>query len=172
MATEFYSVWLIKERLTIPDPEETTTRYHTYLFVQKPSDASPLNGENAIAGWIHEVAGDIVTSTGMRYVHKPVLQSPEFSDVFHAKRYLGRVNAGAYPENVDSVCRSIKPPGCQKKFNTTTMKYEAVVFGEGDANGGWRFYRPGEKRKAYFKCTEWVEQKVIPKLVEDGILTE
>ncbi|EAS29149.3 uncharacterized protein CIMG_07895 [Coccidioides immitis RS] len=175
---EFYTVWKIQERLTIPDPEETKTRYHTYLFIQKNDTSN--NGSNDtptppgdVSGWTHEVTGDIATSTGMIYIHKSVTASPEYSGAFYAKHLLGRVRADAYPGNVDGVCRSIKPPGCQKKFNMVTMRYEGVV-SDDDGEGGrkWRFYEPGEERKGYFKCTEWVERNVVPKLQRDGILVD
>lgn len=180
-----YGAWKIKEHLTIPDPEETRTRYHTYLFIQKDTTnnspasqddapAPPMSNDDNFAGWTHEVIGDISTSTGMTYLHKPVACSPEHSEVFYAKQFLGRVRADGYPGNVDGVCRSIRPPGCQKKFNTGTMRYEGVVFEDGDADDGvrraWRFYEPGEERKGYFKCTEWLEERVVPRLVADGVI--
>ncbi|EEP77363.1 predicted protein [Uncinocarpus reesii 1704] len=174
---QFYTVWKIKDHLTMPDPEEKKTRYHTYLFVQKEEDLTDNNNDpQHVVGWTHEVTGDISTSTGMVYVHKPVHRSPAYGEAFYAKELLGRVPADEYPENVDGVCQSIKPPWCQKKFNAQTMRYEGVVFeeGEGEVRGGmkWRFYAPGEERKPYFKCTEWVEEKVVPKLVADRIIVD
>lgn len=182
---EYFTAWKIKEHLTMPDPEETRTRYHTYLFIRKDTSTSspladkenttapPMSDDDNIAGWTHEVTGDISTATGMNYLHKPVACSPEHSDVFYAKQFLGYVRANGYPGNVDVVCQSIPPPGCQKKFNTETMRYEGVVFEDVDGDEGrrtWRFYEPGEERKAYFKCTEWLEERVLPKLVADGVI--
>lgn len=180
---EYYNAWRIREHLTMPDPEETKTRYHTYLFIEHndatnnppaSDDAVTSPTSSNIMGWTHEVTGDISTSTGMIYLHKPVPRSPENSEVFYSKEFLGRVPADGYPKNVDEVCRSIQPPGCQKKFNPETMRYEGVVFEGSNAGGGegrsWRFYKPGEERKGYFKCTEWLVERVLPKLVAEGMI--
>ena len=178
----YYNVWKVKDRLLIPDPEETTTRYHTSIFVQTrpeantrcthdtPTDTtqseSPHINPVEIHGWIHEVTGDISCSTGMTYIRRPAAHAPESSETFHAKYFLGYVLAAEYPGNVERVCRAVAPPHCQKRFNLETMRYEG--FKEDGS-----FYGTGEKRElGYFKCTEWTEERVVPMLVAEGVLVE
>lgn len=179
---KFYKVWLVKDRLLMPDPEETTARYHTSIFIETRPTTNKTDGHDTTAdghqdktrthdmdeihGWIHEVTGDISTSTGMTYIRRPALHAPESSETFHAKEFLGFVLASEYPDNVERVCQAVSPPHCQKKFNTVTMRYEGFK-----PDGS--FYGVGEragKGPEYFKCTEWTEQKVIPMLYREGHL--
>lgn len=176
-----YKVWIVKDRLLMPDPEETTTRYHTSIFIETRPSTTTKNAHNdptrdtqskdqstdETHGWIHEVTGDISSSAGMTYIRRPAEHTLESSETFHAKHFLGYVLASEYPENVERVCRAVRPPHCQKLFNLETMRNEG--FKEDGS-----FYAPGERReRGYFKCTVWTEERVIPMLVvAEGVLLE
>lgn len=132
------------------DPDLPSPRYHNLLFVQ-------TNAEGPGSGTKHQVTGDIVT--GMYYESVPCAD-PETTESVHAKTLLGYTQASTYPEQWESVLRSIPPPPKQKAFNITTMKMEPVKLWD-----PLTFYAAGESRRSLEKCTEWTEQKAIPALV-------
>lgn len=148
-----YEVYKAKYNLAFQDPEETSTRYHTVIFVATDT--------NSGGGYIHEVAGDIVT--GMTYQTRRD-SAPETSETFHAKECLGLIARDRYPGEVDRVCMALPPPQAQKRFNPGTARYEAFKPEDGSS------YAPGECRPRYFKCTEWVEMRAVPALFQTGVL--
>ncbi len=84
---------------------------------------------------------------------------------FHSKTHLGRVHVDDFPERFDEVLRVCPPPPVQRKFDTRTMRYEQVK-----AHGEW--YKEGEERPRYRKCTEWTMEQAIPALKASGLLRE
>jgi hypothetical protein len=146
-----YAVFKVKEHLLLQDPDETSTRYHTVIFVETDQDGS---------GWIHQVAGDI--TTGMQYERKRS-GKPEASESHYTKQFLGHISVSDYPAAMDTICQSIPPPHKQKAYNAKTNRTEACK-----ADG--TFYGLGETRPPFFKCTEWTEQKVIPALLAQGVM--
>ncbi|PGH27062.1 hypothetical protein AJ80_01248 [Polytolypa hystricis UAMH7299] len=166
----------------MPDPEETVTRYHTAIFVetgpnndgfddgdiaaQESGDKNAIINTISSGGHIHEVTGDIATSTGMYYYTRPQSTNPAVQPTFHTATFLGLIRMKDYPQIIDAVCRAQPAPPCQKKFNTRTMRYEA--FKSEEEGGG--FYAEGEvRKKGYFKCTEWTEERIIPALEREGV---
>ncbi|KAM5454298.1 hypothetical protein MaudCBS49596_002315 [Microsporum audouinii] len=148
-----YEVYKVKHMLAMQDPEETETRYHTILFI-----VTDDNGD----GYTHHVTGDI--TAGMTYQCRRD-ERPEALETFHKKEFLGLVSKSKHPAEVDRVCLSIPAPHSQKRFNPQTMRYEQFK-----PDGS--FYAPGEPRPRYFKCTEWIENKVIPALFQAGVLEQ
>jgi hypothetical protein len=153
-----YEVYKVKYNLTLQDPEETSTRHHTVIFIATDTNSS--------GGYIHEVVGDLVS--GMTYRTQRGSQ-PETSPTFHAKEFLGLVARDRYPGEVDRVCMALPPPQARKRFNPETARYEAFNPDDGGGGGG-SFYAPGECRPKYFKCTEWVEMRAVPALFQAGVL--
>jgi hypothetical protein len=150
-APRSFKVFKVKDKLDMPDPEETETRYHTVIFVRTSLDGS---------GWVHHVTGDI--TNGMKYERKPG-NAPESSEVFHRKDVLGNVQASDYPDAMDRILLLQPPPHPRKAFNIRTYKTEAC-------KPDGTFYGQHEQRPKFFKCTEWVEEKAIPALLQGGII--
>ncbi|PQE04371.1 O-methyltransferase family 2 protein [Rutstroemia sp. NJR-2017a BBW] len=98
----------------------------------------------------------------MYYESKPV-SSPNRSEIFHSKEYLGTVESSAYPHEVDRVLKSQAPPPMQKAFNIQRIKTEQMK-----ADGS--FYEEREERPRVRKCTEWTLEQAIPALYADGVL--
>jgi len=88
---------------------------------------------------------------------------PEQSESFHAKTYLGRVQAADYPAAMDALLKTLPPPPLQKRFNIATMATE-------QCKPDGSFYNLEEARPPLFKCTEWTEQRAIPILIQRGII--
>jgi hypothetical protein len=171
-STSIYPVYKICHKIAIPDPDMRQPRFHTVLFVlissspsldpnipgPTPSASVPFSPSGS--GFIHHVTGDLVT--GMRYETRPET-NPQELETFHDAELLGTVDADTYPGNVDAVCRACEPPGRQKGFNVWTGRTEPL-------KEGGVFYEPGEEKKRLVKCTEWVEEGVIPALTRAGVL--
>ena len=147
-----FKVSKVKDMLAMQDPEETETRYHTVIFVETDSSDG--------SGWIHHVTGDI--TNGMKYERKPG-NAPETSEAFHRKEVLGIVYASDYPDAMETVLHVQTPPHSQKAFNLRTYRTEAF-------KPDGTFYGGHEQRPRLFKCTEWVEEKATPALLQGGII--
>ncbi|KAI9841646.1 MAG: hypothetical protein M1837_000493 [Sclerophora amabilis] len=154
-APQYYSAFKVKYRLGMQDPEETEARHHTVLFIETDLDG---------AGWIHDVSGDLTSSSGMQYLRTEGCR-PEICETFYNKKLLGRVHARDYPAAVERVCHAHPPPHRQKAFNAKTMRTEAC-------RPDGTFYSTDEPRPRFFKCTEWIEDKVIPDLYRVGIIQQ
>jgi hypothetical protein len=153
LQSEYYNVFKVKNHLALQDPEEAETRYHTVIFVETKADGS---------GYFHHVTGDI--TSGMTYQRREE-NRPEDSQTFFKKEFIGLTPRVSYPAGIDRVCKSQPPPHRQKKFNTSTMKYQACK-----PDGS--FYGPHEARPRYFKCTEWTELKAIPALYQANLILQ
>jgi len=146
-----YNVYKVRYRLMMQDPDSTTTRFHTVIFVETKADGS---------GWMHHVEGEIVK--GMKYNPKSAKQ-PNSSETYHSKDFIGKILKSDYPDAVNRVCEAQPPPGPQKAYNPKTNRTEQV-------KPDGTFYAPGEARPPLIKCTEWTENQAIPALKAAGIL--
>lgn len=153
MSAQAYTVWRVQYKLGLQDPEFTETRYHNVIFVVTNQDGS---------GYIHHVTGDIVNENGMDYQRKDG-KKPEQSDTFYAQQYLGWVSASSYPGAFDLLLQSLPTPPRQRRFSTSTMKYERC-----HPDGNW--YGPSEQPPPLIKCTEWTEQTAIPALLQHSLI--
>ena len=135
------------------DPLISGVRFHTVVFVETDADGG---------GYIHHVTGDIASANGMTYQRKPG-RSPEQSDTFQRKSYLGQIRVSDYPNRVEQVLQSVPPPPRQRVFNPSTMAYE-------QCKPDGSLYAPHETRPPYSKCTEWTEQRAIPALQQHGLI--
>ncbi|KAL2005974.1 hypothetical protein VTN00DRAFT_9628 [Thermoascus crustaceus] len=150
-----YCVFVVKFKLSIPDPDMPTPRYHTTIFVETQEDGS---------GYLHHVTGDITSSGGMRY-EKKFRDQPEESATFYSKTELGVTDASTYPNSFDEVLRKVPPPSQQKAFNVKTMRTEPFK-----TKNPLTFYEPNEPRRPLIKCTEWTEHQAIPALKSAGLI--
>ncbi|KAI3145466.1 hypothetical protein CBS147326_416 [Penicillium roqueforti] len=153
--SQIYPVYKVKLNLSMQDPDMPSPRYHTILFVQ-------TNAQGPGSGTKHHVTGDIVT--GMHY--EPVnYNDPETDENFFSKELIGHTRALNYPKNWNDILSSVPAPPKQKAFNTVTMRTEPVK--------SWDpvvFYEPGEPRRPLVKCTEWIEDRAIPILINAGLV--
>ncbi|KAI2707293.1 hypothetical protein CBS147332_6947 [Penicillium roqueforti] len=153
--SQIYPVYKVKLNLSMQDPDMPSPRYHTILFVQ-------TNAQGPGSGTKHHVTGDIVT--GMHY--EPVnYDDPETDENFFYKELIGHTRALNYPKNWNDILSSVPAPPKQKAFNTVTMRTEPVK--------SWDpvvFYEPGEPRRPLVKCTEWIEDRAIPILINAGLV--
>ncbi|KAF2969477.1 hypothetical protein GQX73_g4095 [Xylaria multiplex] len=150
---QYYTVWKLRFNLATPDPDTTSTRYHTTIFVETSPSKS---------GVLYHVVGDI--TSGMSY-QKKSSDKPEDSKSFHSREFLGYTDATTHPKQWDMVLSSVPPPKKQKALNTKTAETEQVKTWD-----PLTFYKPGENRRPLFKCTEWTEQRAIPALEEAGLI--
>ncbi|KAI2729424.1 hypothetical protein CBS147325_10002 [Penicillium roqueforti] len=153
--SQIYPVYKVKLNLSMQDPDMPSPRYHTILFVQ-------TNAQGPGSGTKHHVTGDIVT--GMHY--EPVnYDDPETDENFFYKELIGHTRALNYPKNWNDILSSVPAPPKQKAFNTVAMRTEPVK--------SWDpvvFYEPGEPRRPLVKCTEWIEDRAIPILIDAGLV--
>ncbi|KAI0532883.1 hypothetical protein GGR58DRAFT_147600 [Xylaria digitata] len=150
---QYYAVWKLRFNLVAQDPDTTSIRYHTTIFVETNPSKS---------GVLYHVIGNI--TSGMTY-EKKSSDKPESSKSFHSKEFLGYTDATTHPKEWDSVLSRVPPPEKQKAFNTKTTRTEQVKT--------WNpltFYQPGENCSPLVKCTEWTEQRAIPALEEAGLI--
>lgn len=99
MSAQGYNVYKVQYRLGMQDPLIPGVRYHTVIFVQTESNWG---------GYIHHVIGDISSRGGMTYESKSG-RSPDASETFHAKHYLGQIRSTDYPTAVETILRAIPP---------------------------------------------------------------
>ncbi|KAL9093422.1 MAG: hypothetical protein Q9159_000276 [Coniocarpon cinnabarinum] len=155
LTTPHLPVYKLQFTIAIPDPDMAKPRYHTTLFIPHLKAGS----NNDI---IYEVNGDLVT--GMQYSSR-IIEAPESQETFHAKHYLGRLATGYQAADVEAVCAAQTPPGRQKAWNSSSMRYEPC-------KPDGTFYTKNEKRLKLRKCTEWINEQVIPALVTRGLLDQ
>lgn len=75
---EWYTVWMLQFNLAVPDPEMTSPRYHTTIFVETDKDDR--------SGTKYHVVADI--TSGMQYESRRETD-PSLSEEFHARVFLG-----------------------------------------------------------------------------------
>jgi hypothetical protein len=146
-----HPVYKIQYHLSLQDPSFTYTRYHTVLFIETDPDGGGRN---------HHVTGDL--ASGMSYqsrVDRPLEQD----ETFHAREYLGRVHAADYPASVEKILAGLEPPGKQRVFSAAKMVY---VRCEADRT----VYEDDEEVPELAKCTEWTEGRVIPAMIQAGLI--
>ena len=147
-------VFKVKYNLSLPDPCMSQPRHHTVLFLPIPAHPSG-------SGTIHHVVGDLVS--GMNYACRSEPR-PESLENFHSKELLGHVNKIDYPKAFEDVLKRLGPPPKQRSFRVETMRVEQCK-----ADGSW--YGEGEEKDHMWKCTEWIEEKAVPTLMDAGLLT-
>ncbi|KAF2461282.1 hypothetical protein BDY21DRAFT_82679 [Lineolata rhizophorae] len=153
-----YRVYIIRERLSIQDPDMPSPRYHTSILVE----TKPETG----GGIIHQVTGDITSAGGMWYEHE-FRDKPQESDDFISKELLGVTHASTHPVQWESVLRQVGAPPQQKAFNPKTMKTEPFKTLQ-----PLTFYEPREPRQRLIKCTEWTLEGAIPALKNAKLVQE
>ncbi|KAK6338451.1 hypothetical protein TWF730_002511 [Orbilia blumenaviensis] len=151
--TAGYPVYRIENKMTMPDPDMPTPRYHNMIFIETWEDGYK-------SGRTYHVIGDMVT--GMTY-NTRIDQDPELDKMFVAKHLLGTINVSDYPDRVNEILEALPAPGKQKSFNVKTMRTE-------QHKSPGVFYEPGEERPPMVKCTEWTLNQAIPALVDSGVL--
>ncbi|KAL4947039.1 hypothetical protein BDW69DRAFT_204821 [Aspergillus filifer] len=172
---EKYKVYLLLYTLAIQDPDLPQPRYHTTIFVEtcppspSPSTPNPDSDFNSTTpslgtGTIHQVTGDITSTTGMHYLPQPK-SSMDAEQQPHSIEFIGLTPKSTYPEQWNKLLRSIKPPGQQKAFNVRTMRTEPFK-----TLDPLTFYEEGEERTPLVKCTEWTLNEAVPALREGGLL--
>jgi len=156
--TEWYTVWKLGFSLSLQDPDVPGVRYHTTIFVE--------TNPTSHFGDLHQVTGDITSPQGMRYEKQP-RADPYQSHTFHSKEFLGYVQASSYPQAWETLLASVPTPPQQKAFNPATMRTEPFK-----ALNPLTFYGQGEARPPLIKCTEWTEQRAIPRLQAAGLIKD
>ncbi|KAL9109182.1 MAG: hypothetical protein Q9227_006107 [Pyrenula ochraceoflavens] len=148
-----YPVYKAQYHLSLQDPSLPGPRYHTVIFILT---SFPFPGH----GIVHHVTGDLVT--GYTYSTRP---EPPFdsSPTFHASQYLGQTDVATYPRAIDDLLKQLPAPPRQRVFSPGKMAYvrcrqDGTVYGE------------GEEVPELEKCTEWIERKAIPALLQQGIV--
>lgn len=158
MNFEVYPVYKVKYKLDVVDPHMPLKRQHTAIFVQTRSSS----------GQLHHVTGDVTTSRGMIYQTKEA-RDPRESSKFYSREFLGYTRANTHPQVWDTVLRSLPTPPQQKAPNpawgghTEPFKYKT-------GSSHIVFYKPGEKQKPLWKCTEWVDWYAILALQQNNLI--
>ncbi|ESZ93707.1 hypothetical protein SBOR_5892 [Sclerotinia borealis F-4128] len=153
MTSPTHKIYKIQWHLAFQDPlMPQTTRYHTNIFIETQSDGS---------GTIHEVNGDIVSINGMTYFQIPS-PPPQSLESFYRRSLLGEIDISDL-EEVTEVLKSTAAPPRQRWFSPRSMKMEACKV-DGSP------YGEGEKVPAYWKCTEWTNEKAIPALLAKRLI--
>ncbi|KAK0103105.1 hypothetical protein ONS95_000719 [Cadophora gregata] len=146
-------VFKVKYELSIRDPFMSQPRHHTVLFLPFPKHSSG-------SGTIHHVVGDLVS--GMSYATRSE-EDPESIQTFYSKELIGHVKQDNYPAMFEDVLSKLDPPPKQRKFRVETMRIEQCK-----PDGSW--YEEGEEKDRMWKCSEWIEEKAVPALIDAGLL--
>ncbi|KAE9364827.1 hypothetical protein N431DRAFT_489301 [Stipitochalara longipes BDJ] len=146
-------LYKIKYSLALPDLMMSQPRHHTVLFI-------PLSASTSSSGTVHHVIGDLVS--GMKYDSRPE-PLPEDNDMFFSRELIGYVAKDDYPDKFEDVLRDVEARPKQRAFNVRTMRTEQIK-----SNGS--FNEQGEERERMWNCTEWVEERAIPRLWDVGML--
>lgn len=161
MSPQWYAVYKVKYRIALPDPHMPPGRFHHAIFVEKKKDGS---------GTLHHVVGDITSRGGMNYQAKKT-ENPQTSRSFHSSELIGYTSSSWYPEQWESVLRSLPTPPQQKAPNPKKGG-RPEPFKEYLGHHQYVFYKEGEEMHPLWKCTEWVEWYAIPALMEGGLILE
>ncbi|KAI1383593.1 uncharacterized protein F4822DRAFT_82222 [Hypoxylon trugodes] len=154
-STQYYRVYKLKSKVSVPDPDIVGERFHHSIFVESNADGS---------GMKFHVTGDI--TAGMKYEIQERF-NPDGADMEHTKEPLGFTDRGTFPKQWDEILSQQAPPPKQKAFNIKTLKTEPVKTWE-----PLTFYAPGEQREPLWKCTEWTEYQALPALYDAGLIVQ